>query len=121
MVDSSATEADRDEYVSRRLARTTLIRNLAAVGRKYPRDDVEFDEQVVEASPRYQVDVYRDFARAIRTGSDPFVTPAEVLSVMRLINRCRNDGGRIVATLCERYDTANPAVSQGPLPRLVLT
>jgi predicted dehydrogenase len=82
----------------RQLARTTLIRDLAAADRKYPRDDVEFGEKVVEASPRYQVDVYRDFARAIRTGGDPLVTPSQALSVMRLIDRCRNDGGRIVAT-----------------------
>ena len=82
----------------RQLTRTRLSRDLAAADRKYPRDDVEFDEEVVEVSPRCQVDVYRDFARAIRTGSEPLVTPSQALSVMRLIDRCRNDGGRIVAT-----------------------
>ena len=36
-----------------------------------------------------KVDVYADFARAIRTGAAPFAKPEETLAVMRIMDQCR--------------------------------
>jgi predicted dehydrogenase len=46
-------------------------------------------EETVPVDPNLAVDLYTDFARAIRTGAAPFAKPEETLAVMRLIDRCR--------------------------------
>ena len=46
-------------------------------------------EETVKVDPSLKVDVYADFARAIRTGAAPFAKPEETLAVMRLMDRCR--------------------------------
>ena len=82
----------------RRLPRKALNPALASTGRRYPRDDVAFREEEIVVDPRLAVDVYADFARAIRTRGVPLVRPAETLAVMRLMARCRAQAGRILAT-----------------------
>jgi predicted dehydrogenase len=44
------------------------------------------------------VDFYANLADAVRKGRPLFVKPEEPLAVMRLIDRCRESGGRIVKT-----------------------
>ncbi len=64
-------------------------RSLASENRQYPSDDIEFVEEVVPVDPKLQVDVYRDFARAIRKGAAPLVEPRQTLAVMRLMEQVR--------------------------------
>ena len=59
---------------------------------------VQVKEESIETDPRYAIDVYADFAKAIRADAEPFVKPAETLAVMRLLERCRREAGRILAT-----------------------
>jgi predicted dehydrogenase len=75
-----------------------LHRSLASPGRAYPRDNIEFVEKVERVDGKLEVDVYRDFARAIRTGRPPLVVPEEPLAVMRVMDQCRANAGRIVQT-----------------------
>jgi len=80
------------------LKRKRLNRSLASPDRKYPRDDIRFAERTIPVAGKHEVDVYADLARAIRTGSDPLVRPAEPLAVMRLLEQCRQDSRRILVT-----------------------
>lgn len=50
-------------------------------------------DAVVIATPTH---LHKEFARAIRTGSDPLVKSREALAVVRMVERCRTDAGRIV-------------------------
>ncbi len=93
----------KDEYTVRWLPRgelkaKRLDARLASAGRKYPTDDVEFRQEVIRVDPKYQVDVYKDFARAIRTGGAPFVPAEQTLEVMRIMEWCRRDSKRITQT-----------------------
>ncbi len=75
-----------------------LDSTLATPGREYPRDNAKFYDEIVVVDEQYAVDVYADFAQAIRIGSEPFVKPAETLAVMQLLARCRKQSGSIIAT-----------------------
>ena len=94
---------DMEHFTVRHLAPRSLrpkklIPALASVGRLYPGGDVPVRETTIAVDPARAVDVYADFAKAIRTGKQPFVLPAEPLAVMRLIDRCRAQSGRIRKT-----------------------
>lgn len=78
------------------LAPTTLNTSLASTDRKYPMEDVRFREETVPVDESLAVDVYDDLAAAIRKGRAPFVKPEEPLAVMRLIDRCRENSGRVI-------------------------
>ena len=73
-----------------------LDKNLAAAGREYPDDKIKFQEEIIPVDEGCRVDFHSEFARAIRTGSDPIVKPKEALAVMRMVERCRKDAGKIV-------------------------
>jgi len=85
-------------FSAKRLKSKKLDRSLASAGRLYPRDQISFKDKIVPIDKRLAVDVYADLARAIRTGAEPFVRPAESLAVMRLIEECRKSARRIVST-----------------------
>ena len=53
---------------------------------------------MVKIDPKLEVDVYRDLARAIRSGGNPFVPPEQTLQVMRIMAWCRKESGRITQT-----------------------
>ena len=72
-----------------------LQRGLASRDRRYPNDEIPVEETVVPVEAKYEVDIYARFAKAIRTGSTPFVQPEEPLAVMKLIDRCRAENGRV--------------------------
>ena len=72
--------------------------SLASAGRQYPGGPAGFIDSTIPVEEKYRVDVYEDFARAIRRGTKPFVSPEEPLAVMRMIERCRESAGRIVRT-----------------------
>jgi len=75
-----------------------LDAGLASPGRLYPSGDPHVKEKRIAVDPGLGVDVYADLARAIRTGAAPFVSPEEPLAVMRLIDQCREESGRILKT-----------------------
>jgi predicted dehydrogenase len=72
--------------------------SLASKDRQYPGGDVPVREEIIAVDTKLAVDVYADFARAIRTGGAPFVRPEEPLALMKLIDRCREDAGRTLMT-----------------------
>jgi predicted dehydrogenase len=74
----------------------SLNTELASVGRRYPDDNIAFRRDVVPVDQSLAVDVYADLATAVRTGRAPFVKPEEPLAVMKLIDRCRENSGRVI-------------------------
>jgi predicted dehydrogenase len=72
--------------------------SLASAGRKYPSDALHPRDQVIPVNPRYGIDVYADFAAAIRGNRSPLVKPEEALALIRLLDRCRRVSRGIVAT-----------------------
>ena len=92
---------DRDRFVityfkPSDLPPTSLNTALASVNRRYPADDITFREETVPVDQSLAVDVYADLAAAIRKGRTPFVKAEEPLAVMRLIDRCRENSGRVI-------------------------
>lgn len=84
-----------------KLALKTLNRKLASAERQYPSDQVDFHDEDFPVDQKYEVDVYRDFARSIRTRSEPFVKAKEVVSLMKVIEKCKKDSRRITVTPLE--------------------
>lgn len=82
----------------RTLGDKQLDRGLAAADRRYPSDKIDVQEESVPVNARCGVDVYKDFARAVRTGGEPFVPPEETVAVMKLIEQCRKEAGRTRST-----------------------
>ncbi len=82
----------------RQLKAKQLDTSLASAGRQYPSDQVEFQSETIKINPKYRVDVYEDFAKAIRTGREPFVAPQQTLEVMRVMDLCRKQAGGIMQT-----------------------
>lgn len=75
-----------------------LESSLASTGRRYPSDNAKFYDETIAVDPQHAVDVYADLARAIRTGSEPYVKPVETLAVMQLMARARKESAGIRAT-----------------------
>lgn len=69
-----------------------LETGLASANRQYPHDHATFYDEEILIDPKHTLDVYADLARAIRTGGEPYVKPAETLVVMELMERCRQQG-----------------------------
>lgn len=89
-----AIRMEKNEFVirwfdPRELAPKTLDTGLASKDRKYPVDAVPWKEETVPVDKSLGVDVFADFARAIRTGRAPFVPPAQTIRVMEILERCR--------------------------------
>ncbi len=84
------------------LKRPCLDGALASADRRYPAGGVAISDKVVPVDARLGLDLYADFARAIRDGRPPAVTPAEALTLMRLLDRCRKASGEIVVTPIRR-------------------
>ena len=76
-----------------------LNTSLASAGRKYPsEEDITPRCEVIKTDPRLEVDVYKDLARAIRSGGKPFVPAEQTLQVMRIMAWCRRNSRRIEQT-----------------------
>ena len=80
------------------LAPRKLDRSLASADRKYPAEKLSFKEEAVPVDRSLKVDVYANFAAAVRKRAPLFVKPKEPLAVMRIIDRCREDSGRLRRT-----------------------
>jgi len=86
-------------FKAAKLPKAKLDRSLSSAGRQYPATKVPLIEEKIPVDPAFAIDVYGDFARAIRKGTAPFVKPQETLALMRLIARLRKDAGRIHESL----------------------
>jgi predicted dehydrogenase len=75
-----------------------LEESLASAGRQYPRDNCTWHDETIEVDQKHTIDVWADLAKAIRTGGEPFVKPAETLAVMRMMERCRSESKGILVT-----------------------
>ena len=56
---------------------------------RYPSDDLNVQEESVGVDAAYQLDVFANFAAAIRGQTDLIVPPAETLALMEILDRCR--------------------------------
>lgn len=74
-----------------------LDASLASAGRAYPSEKIRFREQRIPVDRKLEVDVYADLARAMDSGSAPFVPPEETLALMEIMERCRKDAGQIAS------------------------
>ncbi len=75
-----------------------LDRSLASAKRAYPMGSVEYKDQVIPVEDRYTVDVYADFAQAIRTKRPPLVKPDESVALVELIDHCRRYSRKVIVT-----------------------
>jgi predicted dehydrogenase len=75
-----------------------LDENLASANRQYPRDTAQFYDEEIPIEERHAVNVYTDFAQAIRTGGEPYVKPAHTLVVMQMLERARKAAREIIVT-----------------------
>jgi len=83
---------------SKALAPKRLESALAASNRQYPWDKIKVRERCIPVNPRKKVDLYQNFAQAIRTKAAPFAKPCETLAVMQLIEKCSLASGGIQVT-----------------------
>lgn len=79
----------------RKLPPKELDPRLASADRKYPADDIEFREETIPVDGKYQIDVFHDFATALRTGAPTVVRPQEILTVMKVMELARESSERI--------------------------
>lgn len=79
----------------RNLPPKKLDRHLASAGRRYPHDEIPWEEETIAVDEGCGIDVFTDFADAIRKGTPPAVLPEEPLAVMRVLERCREGAGSI--------------------------
>ncbi len=69
--------------------------SLCSADRRYPLDRVHVEEHVVPVNSSFAIDVFADFARAVRTGSAPAVPARETLALMAVMQRCRESSAGI--------------------------
>ncbi|MEI7435221.1 MAG: Gfo/Idh/MocA family oxidoreductase [bacterium] len=75
-----------------------LNRSLASARREYPAGGVACKDQIIPIEKRYAIDVYKDFAEAIRKHKQPLVKAEEAVALTGLLDRCRTYSRRIIAT-----------------------
>ena len=71
------------------LAEKCVDGSLASADRKYPTDTPQIQEELIPIDTTLQIDLYADFAKAIRTGCTPYVPPKETLALMKILATCR--------------------------------
>ncbi len=72
-----------------------LDSRLASPNRQYPADTISWQEETVPVDETKAVDLYADFAEAIRTHRPPFVLPEETLRVMETLEKARRACSRL--------------------------
>lgn len=100
---TGSAQLDGDKYIVRYfnpkfLKNKKINRNLMAENRQYPNDNIKINKIDIQIKDKHGIDVYKDFANAIRTRSNPVVIPEETITVMKLIESCRDIAGTIQVT-----------------------
>jgi predicted dehydrogenase len=72
-----------------------LNESLASEGRLYPYDPIEFTEEVIPLDNSLGINIFSDFARAVRTDTSPIIPPEETVAVMETLDRCRENSAGI--------------------------
>jgi predicted dehydrogenase len=85
-------------FSARKLGKASLNSDLASANRRYPSDDIKIKEEIIPVNPKYAINLYADLAKAIRNGTAPAILPEETLAVMKMIETCREQAGRIIQT-----------------------
>ncbi len=66
--------------------------------RTYPRDNFPTYEKTIAIDASYEINFYADFAKALRHGKKCVIQPQEVAGVMKLIDQCKKNNGKILDT-----------------------
>ena len=69
--------------------------SLGSRDRKYPSDAMEIEEETVPVDQRFGIDVFANFAAAVRGEAALAVPPRETLALMEILDRCRESAGGI--------------------------
>lgn len=69
--------------------------SLGSADRKYPSDALDLREDIIPVDPAYGIDVFANFADAIRNGTELAAPPRETLQLMSVIEQCRTSAGTI--------------------------
>lgn len=75
-----------------------LETSLTAAGRKYPSENIKFKKQTIKVNSKMEIDIYADFANAIRKRKSPVIKPEQVVAVMKMIENCRKEAGKLWVT-----------------------
>lgn len=76
-----------------KLAPKKLITDLASAGRKYPRDHIPTQVEIIKSTDEMSTDFYKNFAQAVHKGKPLTVPPEHTLEVMRMMQRIRKLAG----------------------------
>jgi predicted dehydrogenase len=76
-------------FTAAQLPASQLDQSLASAKRAYPGGGVKCTDQIIPIEDRHTVDVFADFAKAIRKNRKPLVTPEESVALIALLDRCR--------------------------------
>lgn len=68
---------------------------LASTDRQYPKDHIDWHEERIEVDAALQLELYQNFAAAIRGEAEIAVPPAETVALMEMLDRLRDDSQRI--------------------------
>lgn len=80
------------------LPKKTLDVSLTAKDRKYPNDKFPTQEKVIKVNPKLEIDLYDNFYKSIRLNEPLAVKATEVFEVMKFMDHCRKEAGKILDT-----------------------
>jgi predicted dehydrogenase len=69
--------------------------SLGSADRKYPSDALDLREETIPVDPAFGIDVFANFADAIRNGAPLAAPPRQTLQLMAVIEKCRTSAGDI--------------------------
>lgn len=76
------------------LAAKSLDDTLMSAGRKYPSDNLNLQEEIVDIDQSLAINLYDDFVNAIRTNGTPYIPVDQTLAVMRVLAECHKNAGQ---------------------------
>ncbi len=82
------------------LPETGADRTLAAAGRRYPREEIPWREEVVEPAAEVPGEYYRHCYDFFALDQPPLVPPEEAVELLRILDDCRRDAETSAAPVC---------------------
>lgn len=95
VIEAGAEQLKVKSFLLKDLPRKKLIPSLASRNRLYPSDKIKFREKNYKMDVKDNFDIFKDFAASIRTGKKPYIKPEEVITVLKMIERCRKESGTV--------------------------